>query len=465
MEFIFKENENRTPPLIGRESRQSKHLRMHNPIDGSEQTRRARFVRRFPLFVFVLGLLAYTFIHVRGWTNGPIISDGYSYYVYLPAWFLLHDPTLDGVAQQCCGGTFNGFTGIRRWPTTGRWLNPHPIGTAVLLTPFFAVAHALTRWSNFPPNGFSIYYQHGAGLAGLTYVTLGLALVAGLLSRYFSPGVTIATLVTITWGTNLFHYGTFDPVFSHAYSFFLIATLLVLSDTASRAGRWSVTLGLGLVAGLTVLTRHANVAFLAIVPCYGATSKSCLKPRQLSMRPLMWLGAGAMALLVIAPQLAIYKAATGSLWVNPYALVGGFDPWAPHVWNVLFSVQKGLFFWSPALLLSVVGVCVAREWSRAFRFVCIAIFAVQTYLIGGWPDWQFGGSYGHRGFTDGLAVAALFMASAYQWVARVRGRLYIAVGATLAVALSLVQMIQYWMGMIPIENTTWSQYRNAFLRF
>ena len=34
----------------------------------------------------------------------------------------------------------------------------------------------------------------------------------------------------MTFGTNLFHYGVYDSVFSHVYSFFLIAVLLTLVD-------------------------------------------------------------------------------------------------------------------------------------------------------------------------------------------------------------------------------------------
>jgi hypothetical protein len=35
---------------------------------------------------------------------------------------------------------------------------------------------------------------------------------------------------------------------------------------------------------------------------------------------------------------------------------------------------------------------------------------------------------------------------------------------TAAVALSVVQMLQYWNGVLPISDTTWEQYRGIFLR-
>ena len=48
---------------------------------------------------------------------------------------------------------------------------------------------------------------------------------------------------------------------------------------------------------------------------------------------------------------------------------------------------------------------------------------------------------------------------------RPRARLFVAVFTTLAVALSIVQMIQYWLRIIPMWDTTWDQYVHLFLRF
>ena len=86
-------------------------------------------------------------------------------------------PTLAAVARDCCGGDFPAYTAIIRWPGTRRWVNAHPIGVAVMQAPFFAVAHALTRWTNLSPDGFTFYYQHAAGLAGLWWTVAGLVVL------------------------------------------------------------------------------------------------------------------------------------------------------------------------------------------------------------------------------------------------------------------------------------------------
>jgi len=430
----------------------------------------ARGVRWFVAAAAAAALIAYAALYGRLAADPPPIrSDGYSYYVYLPATFLYHDPSLEALSREWYGGNFPDFTGIRRWPTTGRWVNLHPMGTAVLEAPFFAAADQLTRWSNFPRDGFSVYYQHGAGLAGLAYFLAGLAILRRLLARQFTPGVVLATLVCVTWGTNLFHYGVYDASFSHAFAFFLTCAWIAIADAWWREATRMRSAALGAVAALIVLTRHTNAIFLLVLPLFGVERWSDAGPR---VRALVERrGALAVAALVgavcVLPQLAIYKFATGAFIVNAYDTHQmGFSFASPHLVAVLFSTQKGLFFWSPVLLLSVAGAFVARGWTRKLTVAAVVVFALQTYLVASWAQWQFGGSFGHRAFTDGFGLAAPFMASTFEWATPRRAPRYaIAIAATAAVLLSIAQMTQYWIGVLPTLDTTWAQYRALFLRF
>ena len=78
------------------------------------------------------------------------------------------------------------------------------------------------------------------------------------------------------------------------------------------------------------------------------------------------------------------------------------------------------------------------------------VFALQTWLIASWVEWQFGASFGHRGFTDGFALAAPFIASTFAWAASHRKAMPLfAAGTAAAVLLSVAQMIQYWIGVLP----------------
>lgn len=429
----------------------------------------ARGVRHFVAATALAAAAAYTALYGHIHELPHFSSDGYSYYVYLPSAIIYHDVTLEALADDWYGGPYPDFTGIRRWPSTGRWLNLHPIGTAILMAPFVVVADLLTVWSNLPRDGFSLYYQHGAALGAIAYFLLGLAILRRMLRRHFSAGVVLATLICITWGTNLFHYAVFDGPFSHAYAFFLVCLWLWLVEQWWDRPTLALTVAIGGVAALNVLVRHTNAIFALLLPLYGIVRWDDVRERAIALRD-RWRRiaiATVAGLVVLAPQLALYKWITGGWFVNAYATHDvTFAFGAPHLADVLFSTQKGLFFWSPVLLACVAGAFVATGWARKLVVPAVVLFTLQTWVIAGWPHWQFGASFGHRGYTDGLALAAPMMAACFAWAAR-RPRTVplLATGVTAAVLLSVAQMIQYWIGVLPMSDTTWAQYRDLFLRF
>jgi hypothetical protein len=417
-------------------------------------------LRLFIPLVFCAGLVAQGEIYRRGLADLPIRSDGISYHVYLPSIVLHGSPRLWATANDQYGGAYPEHTGILRWPNTSWWLNPHPIGVAVLMLPFFLMAHALTLWSNLPPDGFSLYYQIAATLGGLTYGTAGLAILSRVLQRHVPEGVVLATLTAITFGTNYFHYLTFDATFSHTFAFFLVAALLSITERWWTSPTSSRTVMLGLVVGALFLVRHSHLLLILVPALY--------RPSDLWARRTSIVVAGLVALLVALPQLAIYKAVTGVWIVSPYSLLPAtMNFGSPEIAGVLFTLPKGLFFWSPVLLASVVGVFLLRGDARAFRWSSVVVFLLLTWLVGSWYDWQFGGSYGHRGFTDVLPLFAVPMAAAFDRLRQaslpMRTAGVIVVGA--AVLLSTFQMVQYWNGLIPFQNTTWTDYVGIFLRW
>jgi hypothetical protein len=219
----------------------------------------------------------------------------------------------------------------------------------------------------------------------------------------------------------------------------------------------SRSLQLAVITALIVLVRHPNAIYLAAVPLWN--------PRRVLARWRTFVLIAAIAAVCVTPQLVIYYRATGRVFVSVYALLGTFHFASPRIASVLIGVQKGLFFWSPVLVFAVAGWFVADGWARGLMLPTAVIFAVVMYLIASWSDWQFGASYGHRGFTDGLAFAAVFLAACFDRVRRRRRWLVpAAVLVSALVCLSTFQMYQYWRGILPNADTTWTQYRERFLR-
>jgi hypothetical protein len=401
-------------------------------------------------------LAGYTYAYWSGRAGVPIRSDAYSYYVYLPAFALYHDPSLQAVADDCCGGVFPEWTAITRWRGTRRWVDAHPIGEAVMMLPFFTAAHLLTQWTNLSPDGFTLYYQHAAGLAGLFYVVVGLWFVRRLLRRHFAAGVADAAVGSLLFGTSLYHYATFDSTWSHAFSFALCAALFDRLDAWDEASSTADALEVGVIVGLMVLVRHTNVIIAAAL---GVTAFVRAKP----FRPFAPTAVGTAAVCLL-PQLWIYFRTTGHLLVSSYGSLG-FTWTTPHVAGVLVSPTKGLFFWAPLLLAGVAGLAWLPETLRHWRPAIAAVLLADCYLIASWWDWQFGASYGHRGFVDIYPLFAPGLAAVFARArTRPARRLAAIIAVTALCALSIFQMLQYWHGVMPMSGTTWAQYKAAFLR-
>jgi hypothetical protein len=424
--------------------------------------------RFFPLFVVVAGLIGQLAIYNTVAPGPPIRSDGISYYVYLPSVVLEQSPRLWGVADRHYGGAFPEYTGIKRWPNTSWWLNPHPIGVALFMLPWFLLAHGLSLWSNMPPDGFSLYYQVAASLSGLFYGALGLWVLQRALTRLYPAPIVLATLVVITFGTNLFHYLTFDAGYSHAYGFALMAVMVtIVPQWLSQATR-ARSVALGITFGLLCLVRHSHALFALVPLLYGLGVTTTLRERLSYLwtaRREVAVIAGLVTLLML-PQLALYYSISGRWLVSPYALLpSALDFDAFRVVQVLFSPEKGLFFWTPLVLLGLAGMA-TRGMAASFRAPVLVCGCVLVGLIASWYDWQFGGSFGHRGFTDALPLLVVPMAAALAWIRDHRAWARVAsLVVSGAVALNVFQMLQYWRGVIGFSNTTWDDYVWLFLRW
>jgi hypothetical protein len=161
----------------------------------------------------------------------------------------------------------------------------------------------------------------------------------------------------------------------------------------------------------------------------------------------------------------VYHRATGQWLTSPYGPGRGFNFASPRILDVLLGTNKGLFFWSPILLFSLVGFFLMHRVLPELVVAVLIVLPLQVYLVASWFDWQFGASFGHRAFTDVLPLFAVAMAVCFDRIRRTRFAVPAALGASLAVTLSVVQMLQYWVGILPMSDTSWDEYVSTFLRF
>lgn len=429
-----------------------------------------------PAAVALIGLCAVvayalTYAHYLDMRLYPVVrSDGVGYYAYLPGWLLDHDPSLRTLVTRDLAGQNLDFLGFKLQPATHAYLDRYPVGEAILLLPFFACGHVAALLTGAHADGFSTPEELAVGLGGVAYMVGGLALLAISLRRRFSAAVTAATLVALTFGTNLFHYGTFDSLFSHAFSFFLVAGLVWLTEAWNRdPERTVLSLSIGVCVAMIVLVRNTNIVLVLVPLLHGVVSLETFRRRMALLRShaAQVVLAGAAALLLVTLQLGAWHIATGSWYVNSYANAYeyGFDVIHPALASTLLSLDPhGLLPWSPVLVLALAGATSMLHRARELVLPTAAIFLITLYLVASWSNWHFGGGYGHRGFVDIYPLLAFGLASFFGGLRTARMRSAAAVVTAGSCALVTVQMLHYWKLLVPFDGASLSEYLRLLTR-
>ncbi len=278
--------------------------------------------------------------------------------------------------------------GLTRDPTTGNYLERYGVGEAILMLPFFLGGHLLAILTGSELDGYSAYEHAAAGLSGLFYMFAGVWVLRSVLSRYFSRRVVLATLVSIVFGTSVFHYATYDSIFSHAYSFFLISLMLWLLPRfyGPTGHRWRWAVVLGVTSGMVLLVRNQNVIILLLVPLFGLGSFGDVRERLAFVKANVGPVLTGLAIggLMFVPQMLVWRVATGRFLVFSYEGSGGHvfnwtDPAFPQVLTSFYP--HGLLPWAPVLVFVIAGfIPLLRTQPRLF-WATLVVLSLNTYRV------------------------------------------------------------------------------------
>ena len=332
-----------------------------------------------------------------------------------------------------------------------------------MLAPFFAAGAAVAAAGNADEDGYSRPFQAAAVVGGLVYILLGLAILGRLLLRWFSSTTVVLGLLAATFGTGLFHHAAYDSILSHAYSFFLVAAMLWLSLAIWRRPTALNAAALGVAGGSLTLVRPTNAVALVLPALVGVVRLRDLpeRARAIARRPGL-AGIGAVAFVaMLVPQIVYWRVATGDWFVYAYR-DQHLDFLHPHVLQVLFSVRKGLFFWSPLLLLAVAGVPLVRRYVPELFLASVVFLVVNAYVICSWEIWWYGSSFGMRPFVEAVPIFTLGLCALFEAIRGHVGRPLLAAAVVVTTFLSVHAMLAYWRGAIPNDRTTWHAYVHSY---
>ena len=446
-------------------------LRAHSTAPADDPARRD-LARRLSLWLVCAIGAAAAIAFAWNWSSSsfrPIVrSDPEGYYAYLPAVVVDGDPSLRTLAARHWGNdpTLLADDGLRRDPATGEVVDKYGAGVAVAEAPLFLAGHAAAELSGERADGYGDVEQRTAAFSGVLAGLLGLLALRVLLLRRAPPMVALATLACVCLGTSLFEYMGYDSGFSHAYSFaFITLTVLAAERWRERPSSLWRALATGACAGMVVLIRPTNAVTLAPLVLLGVDGTASLRGRMSSAlrhRGRIAAAAGA-SFVVFLPQLLFWHAETGSWLISPYPSDETFSPLHPAVGALLSWDPHGLLPYAPVLLLVIPGLAFLWRLDRGWFWPVTLGLAAHTYVIATWHSWWYGAGFGQRGFVDVVPYFAVALAAL---LAALRSRASrLAVGA-LAGALTLTTvlgMLAYWRGRIPLEGVSPAGYVRAIL--
>ena len=393
------------------------------------------------------------------------MSDGQGYYAYLPATFIYHDLSLQFV-WQINDTYYPGEKAALYVNNTPHGpINKYFVGTAVMQAPFFLVAHALTKLSEYPADGYSPIYQLGVGVAGVFYACLGVWFLFGLLNNQgYSSRVSALTAALALFATNLMYYAVYEPSMSHVYSFCAVSALLYSFAAFTKTEKPRHLVVFAAALGLTVLIRPINgLVVLSLPMLAGNWSGFKQLAKRIFRRKQVLFGVVAITAAVASVQPIIYFLQTGHPFIWPYG-DEGFNFLSPEIMNVLFSYRRGLFIYSPILFLALIGFVVGARQQPFKNLWALFFISVIVWVISSWWMWYYGGSFGHRAFIEFIPVFSLGLAGLIQRGIGIIRPPFVMATCLLFTILQQVQTYQYQKQILPYDGITETKYWNLFLR-
>ncbi len=374
-------------------------------------------------------------------------SDAIEYFSYLPSLLLDGDLDFEDEYTVFYREDPEGRKGFKETfldlsTATGLKLNFGPIGTALLWSPFYIATHLVVG----SEDGMSQPYRTAVSVGSVLYASIGLLLCYRLARRFAGPFASFAAVVGLWWATPVAYYMYVAPGMSHAVSLFAVALFFTLWPWAIAGGisRWAVW---GASAGLMAIVREQDLfyAAAALVAAYGTTDR---------LKRLIAFGAAAF--VVFLPQLAVYHVLYGRPWPAPQVQNKMFE-YSPHFFEVLFSIEHGLFFWSPILLLVFAAGLWMVKKERVAGLVLLAAFLAQVYISGAVDSWTQAGAFGSRRFVGATPIFAIWGAVFFAALEPRIRKFGVAALASFFILWNVSLMIQFGLGMMDRQRLVWSE--------
>jgi hypothetical protein len=261
----------------------------------------------------------------------------------------------------------------------GHLYSSYPIFPALLLLPLYAPLLLMRHLGQWPMDQLILFARLYEKVAASLVAASAVAMFFLLARRLTTEGKALVLTITFGFATETWAISS-QALWQHGMSQLLIVLSLYCLVREDRP--WGLH-GAGLFAALSIAMRPTNVLFLLI---------SAAVARRWKLLASYAIYGVLIGSLVASYNFAIFQDLRGG-YIQSFngAFPDGFA-------GLLFSPGRGLFFYSPVLLL----VFLTRSSSLPRRVWLIAVLfpIAHILLYSKWPMWWGGHCFGPRLLTD-----------------------------------------------------------------
>lgn len=346
--------------------------------------------------------------------HSVIWSDKAGYYVYLPTVLKFHlnpDSFPDSIESKTGHGFHLDFI-------NHKIITKYTYGVALMQLPFYLIADILAKPMNFESNGFSLIYHWSIDVASVFYLLFGLIFLRRFLLCFNGPNITIATILSIFLGTNLYYYSIDETGMSHVYSFFLFSYFLYLLKRTNyllNQTFWKY-FEFGIISCLIVIIRPSNIIFISTLFFLDVYSGSDFILRvKTFFRYDVLIPFILAAFIILLPQIVYWKYAYGAFIHYTYEQES-FNWISPKFLKILFSPSNGLFLYCPFFVLIIISLIYMVKNRASNGIFILCLFCVISYVFSSWWDSGFGCAFGARSYVEYMAIFSIPLAHLYSHI-------------------------------------------------
>ena len=290
----------------------------------------------------------------------------------------------------------------------GHYLSSYPIVIPVLVTPFYVIPYVFLKLNSCPIDlfypGFSLTVSIMEKLSASLIASVSVVFVYLALKELVPRRTSAFVALIFAFGTNTWTISS-QALWQHGLGELLLAAsiFLVLLNEKQASNRLIILLGT--LSGLFVFNRPAD-AILLIPFIYYIL-------RLNDMRIGYYIFG---ALLSGIPFLLYNIHYFGNLFGGYSTLLNSFDFSSEifaRLMGLLFSPSRGLFVYTPVMLLSILGFFnifkLSSKRTKEFLLLLGVSCLAQVFMYSAFNIWWAGGCYGPRFLTDMLPALTIYL--------------------------------------------------------